>query len=140
MTILERIPQGKQLILFDGVCNFCDDTMKKIIKADKKNAFVFASIQSEIGKEIISYIGINNTIDSIILYQPGYAYFLESDAVFEISKQLSGFYPLIQLGKIFPKPLRNKLYQIFAKNRYNWFGKKQECELPSPEIRSKFLS
>ncbi len=140
MSIIDKIPPNKQLILFDGVCNFCDETIQKVIKADKNNVFVFASLQSDFGKEIIKYIGVNPEIDSIILYQPGIAYFTESDAALEISRQLNGFYPLLQMGKIVPKSLRNSVYRYIAKNRYKWYGKKDECMIPSAEIRSKFLS
>lgn len=140
MNVLTRIPVDKQVILFDGVCNFCDETIQKIIKADRANIFVFASLQSDIGQEIIQYIGINTTVDSIVLYQPGIAYFTESDAVLEIAKQLGGVYQMLQIGKIFPKAIRDYGYKYFAKNRYKWYGKKEECLLPSPEIKSKFLS
>lgn len=140
MNIIDKIPPNKQLILFDGVCNFCDETIQKVIKADKNNVFVFAALQSEIGKEIIKYIGINPATDSIILYQPSVAYFTESDAALEIAKQLNGWYPTLQLGKIVPKSLRNSVYRYIAKNRYKWYGKKPECMIPSAEVRSKFLS
>ena len=140
MHILDQIPVNKQLILYDGVCNFCDNTVQKIIKADSQNLFVFASIQSNIGQDVLKHIGINPNVDSIVLYQPNLAYFVESDAVIEIAKQLGGIYQFIQLGQIFPKSLRDALYRYFAKNRYKWYGKKEECSIPSSEIKSKFLS
>lgn len=140
MNSADKIPANKQLILFDGVCNFCDQTVQKIIKADAKNIFVFASLQSSFGQEILQYLGITKTTDSIVLYRPGFAYYTESDAVLNISKQLGGIYPLLQIGRIFPKKIRDVMYRSFAKNRYKWFGKKDECPLPSPEIRQKFLS
>ncbi|HUH25146.1 MAG TPA: DCC1-like thiol-disulfide oxidoreductase family protein [Flavobacterium sp.] len=140
MSIIEKIPANKQLILFDGVCNFCDQTVQKIIKADVKNLFVFTSLQSQLGQEIIQYLGISKSTDSIVLYQPGYAYYTQSDAILQIAKQLNGWYPLLQIGKIVPKKLRDIAYQNFAKNRYKWFGKKEECPIPSIEIRTKFLS
>lgn len=140
MNSADKIPANKQLILFDGVCNFCDQTVQKIIKADAKNIFVFASLQSSFGQEILQYLGVTKTTDSIVLYRPGFAYYTESDAVLNISKQLGGIYPLLQIGRIFPKKIRDVMYRSFAKNRYKWFGKKDECPLPSPEIRQKFLS
>jgi len=140
MNSADKIPANKQLILFDGVCNFCDQTVQKIIKADTKNIFVFASLQSSFGQEILQYLGVTKTTDSIVLYRPGFAYYTESDAVLNISKQLGGIYPLLQIGRIFPKKIRDVMYRSFAKNRYKWFGKKDECPLPSPEIRQKFLS
>lgn len=139
MSILDKIPANKQLILFDGVCNFCDNTIQKIIKADKKNIFVFTSIQSPIGQQVIKYIGVKPEVDSIILYQPNIAYYIESDAVLEIAKQLNGISSLLQVGKIIPKAMRNSLYRYVAKNRYKWYGKKEECMMPTPEVRAKFL-
>lgn len=140
MSIIDKIPVNKQLILFDGVCNFCDDIVQKIIKADKDNIFVLSSIQSPFGQAVLKHIGIKSNVDSIVLYQPNVAYFIESDAVIEISKQLGGIYSLIQLGSIFPASLRNSMYRYFAKNRYKWYGKKNECAIPSSEIKTKFLS
>ncbi|HLV51742.1 MAG TPA: DCC1-like thiol-disulfide oxidoreductase family protein [Flavobacterium sp.] len=140
MNITDKIPAHKQLILFDGVCNFCDDTVQKVIKADSGNIFVFASLQSSFGQEVLQYLGIPKTTDSIVLYRPGFAYYTESDAVLNIAKQLDGIYPLLQIGRVFPKKLRDIMYRGFAKNRYKWFGKKDECPLPSPEVRQKFLS
>lgn len=140
MNILDKIPANKQLILFDGVCNFCDNTIQKIIKADKKNIFVFASIQSPVGQQVIEHIGVKPEVDSIILYQPNIAYYIESDAVLEIAKQLNGIYSLLQVGKIIPKTMRDSLYRYVAKNRYKWYGKKDECMIPTPQVRAKFLS
>lgn len=140
MNITDKIPANKQLILFDGICNFCDDTIQKVIKADTRNIFVFASLQSPFGQEILQYLGITKTTDSVVLYRPGFAYYTESDAVLNISKQLGGIYPLLQIGRILPKKLRDMMYRSFAKNRYKWFGKKDECPLPSPEVKQKFLS
>lgn len=140
MRVIDKIPHNKQLILFDGVCNFCDQTIQKVIKADTKNVFVFASLQSDFGQQILQYLGVNKQTDSIVLYQPGIAYYVESDAVIHIAKKLSSWYPLIQIGQILPKSIRNKIYKYIAKNRYKWYGKKDECMIPSAETRSKFLS
>lgn len=140
MRVTDKIPHNKQLILFDGVCNFCDQTIQKVIKADTKNVFVFASLQSDFGQQILQYLGVNKQTDSIVLYQPGVAYYVESDAVIHIAKKLSGWCPLIQIGQILPKPIRNHIYKYVAKNRYKWYGKKDECMIPSAETRSKFLS
>lgn len=136
---LEQIPHGKTVILFDGVCNFCNDYVNKVISLDKKDQFVFASIQSEIGQKIIKHIGLPSDTDSIIYYKPGYAYYIESDAVFAIIENLSTWMSWISIFKIFPKSLRDSMYRYFAKNRYKWFGKREECIIPTPEIKKKFL-
>jgi len=135
-----KIPEGKHIILFDGVCNFCDNTINKVIEKDKQNLYVFASLQSDIGQEILQHIGVDKTTDSIVLYQPGVAYYLKSDAVLRIFENLGGKYYLLSWLRVLPKFLRNIGYDYFAKNRYKWFGKKDACAIPSPEIRAKFLS
>lgn len=134
------IPKNKKIILFDGVCNLCDAAVQFVIKHDKKDIFRFASLQSDLGQEIIKYIGINNSnIDSIILYQSGIAYYYKSDAVLEIAKNLSGFFYFITIFKILPIKLRNYIYDYIAKNRYKWYGKKDTCMIPTKELKSKFL-
>lgn len=139
MMDIKEIPEGKQIILFDGVCNFCNSVVNKIIAADHKNVFVFASLQSEIGEKIKTHIGVQKEMDSILLYQPGIAYYVKSDAVLHIAAQLQGKYRLLEMGKVLPAFLRNSLYDYFAKNRYRWFGKQATCSVPTPEIKEKFL-
>jgi len=140
MNVTEKIPANKQLILFDGVCNFCDESVQKIIKADDKNIFVFASLQSDFGQDILNHLGVPETTDSIVLYRPGFAYYTESDAIINITKQLGGFYPLLQISKIVPKRIRDFFYRSFAKNRYKWYGQKTECGIPSIEDRKRFIA
>ena len=86
---IKNLPKNKKIILFDGVCNYCNDKINFIIKNDKDDVFRFVTLQSEKGQEIITYLGIDNSIDSIVLYEPGYAYFIKSEAVFRIIKHLS---------------------------------------------------
>lgn len=136
---IQDLPQNKQIILFDGVCNFCNDVVNKVIESDTKNIFVFASLQSEIGEKIKQHIGLSPDTDSIVLYLPGIAYYTKSDAAIQIARQLKGWYPLLTSGKILPKFLRDKIYDYIAKNRYKWYGKKEACMLPAPEIKSRFL-
>ncbi|WP_343617668.1 thiol-disulfide oxidoreductase DCC family protein [Flavobacterium sp.] len=137
---MENLPKNKKIILFDGVCNLCDGAVQFIIKHDKKDIFRFVSLQSELGKEICNYIGVDqNKIDSIILYNPGIAYYYKSTAVIEIGNDLGGIYSLISAFKILPEKLRNYLYDYIAKNRYEWYGKKESCMIPTPELKAKFL-
>ncbi len=136
---INDLPVDKNIILFDGECLFCDGVVQKIIENDKKNVFVFASLQSEIGKKIIRHIGMPTTTDSIVFYRKGYAYFIKAEAILEIAKHLKGWYPMLGMLRVFPNALLNIGYSYFAKNRYKWFGKKDQCTLPSEEVRSKFL-
>ena len=131
---------NKKIILFDGVCNLCDSAVQFIIKHDKKDIFRFVALQSDLGKQICSYIGVDQTkIDSIILYNPGVAYYYKSSAAIEIAEELGGVYHLISIFKILPEKLRNYIYDYIAKNRYKWYGKKESCMIPTPELKAKFL-
>jgi len=131
---------SKQIILFDGVCNLCDKSVQYIIKNDKKDIFRFVAQQSPLGKELITYIGIQTAkVDSIILYIPNKAYFVQYDAVLHIAKQLNTYYYLLWIGSFFPNFIKNGLYNIIATYRYKWFGKKEVCMMPNLEIKSKFL-
>jgi predicted DCC family thiol-disulfide oxidoreductase YuxK len=133
-------PKGKKIILFDGVCNLCEASVQFVIKYDKKDVFLFVALQSELGKEIIKHIGLDNqNIDSVILYEPGIAYNYKSAAAIEIAKNLGGFFHFGTVFKLIPNGLRNLLYDYVAKNRYHWYGKKESCLVPTIELKSKFL-
>ena len=137
----ETIKKKKKLILFDGVCNLCNNAVLKIIRQDKNDIFLFTSIQSNIGKNIINELGIDiSKIDSIVLYIPGGNYFIKSEAVFKIANEFKGAWKIIQIFRIFPDFLNNLFYDFVARNRYRWFGKKEECMIPSKKLNSKFLN
>ena len=137
---MENLPKNKKIILFDGVCNLCNDSVLTIIKYDKKNGYVFASLQSEIGSEILKHIGVSpNEIDSIILYEPKVSYDIKSTAALKIMSDFGGLWSLSKLAWLFPVFFRDFVYDVIAKNRYQWFGKKAQCMIPTPELRSKFL-
>lgn len=135
-----NIPKDKKVILFDGVCNLCDSAVQMIIKHDKKDIFRFVALQSDLGQKIIKHLGIDTQkTDSIILYQPGFAYYYKSEAVLEISKDLNGIFYLGTLFSIFPTSFNNYVYDYIAKNRYKWYGKKETCLIPTKELQAKFL-
>ena len=134
------LPENKKIILFDGVCNLCNAWVKFVIKYDKKDAFRFASIQSDIGIQIINHLKIDaSKTDSIILFEPQNNYLIHSEAVFKITKLLGGFFLLLNIFSFLPKSSTDFVYRFVAKNRYNWFGKKDVCSIPSKENFSKFL-
>jgi predicted DCC family thiol-disulfide oxidoreductase YuxK len=126
------------VILFDGECNFCDHSVQFIIKRDKKGLYKFASIQSDAGQKIIRNYGVPPNINSTILIEDN-KYYFKSTAALRICKNLNGGWKLFHYLLFVPKPLRDYFYEIVAKNRYKWFGKKDQCILPSPEIRKRFL-
>lgn len=137
---MKNLPKNKKIILFDGVCNLCDSAVQFVIKHDKKDIFRFVSLQSELGQNILKHIGINPTnIDSVVLYEPGIAYYFKSAAAIEIAKNLGGFFHFGTIFRIIPAGIRNQLYDYIARNRYKWFGKKDNCLLPTTELNSKFL-
>jgi len=137
---MENLPKNKKIILFDGVCNLCDSSIQFIIKHDKKDIFRFVALQSDLGLEIIKHIGVDvSKTDSIILYEPGKAYYYKAEAALKIAKELGGIYNAISWFSILPKGLTNSIYDYIAKNRYKWYGKKDACMIPTPELKAKFL-
>ncbi len=135
-----ELPINKKIILFDGHCNLCESSVLFVIKYDKKEEFRFVSLQSDLGKKILHHIGMDSKhIDSIVLYEPGIAYYYKSQAALEIAKSLGGFFHFGTLFRIIPNGIRNSVYDYIAKNRYVWYGKKELCMIPTPEIQSKFL-
>ena len=137
---MENLPKDKKIILFDGVCNLCDATVQFIIKHDKHDVFRFVALQSELGQQIVKYIGVDaSKTDSIILYEPGHAYYYKAEAAIKIAKELGGIYSLMGIFSILPGWLSNKVYDYVARNRYKWYGKKDECMIPTPEMKAKFL-
>jgi len=137
---MQKLPKNKKIILFDGVCNLCDSAVQFVIKHDIKDVFRFVALQSELGQEILKHIGINSVnIDSIILYEPGIAYYYKSAAALQIAKNLGGFFHFGTLFKIIPTGISNQLYDYIAKNRYKWYGKKEQCMIPTKELQAKFL-
>ena len=137
---MTELLQNKKIILFDGVCNLCNTAVQFIIKYDKKDVFRFVALQSDLGIEITKHIGLDNRkMDSIILYEPGIAYYIKSEAALEIAKNLSGGVAILSIFNILPSSISNKVYDYIAKNRYKWYGKKDSCMIPTPELEAKFL-
>lgn len=135
-----NIPNGKKVILFDGVCNLCNDSVIKVIKKDKKNVFLFTALQSDVGQKIIEKIGIDTSkIDSIILYESNGNFHIKSSAALRVMNEFSGLWKLTQIFRILPAAFNNVFYDFVARNRYKWFGKKDSCMIPTPELKAKFL-
>ncbi len=139
--MLDKLPKNKKILLFDGVCNFCNSTVLKIIKYDSKDIFVFASLQSKIGKSITSNLNIDTTkVDSIILFETETNFHIKSNAALRVMQLLGGFWKLATIFKVLPVSFRDSIYNYIAKNRYKWFGKKDNCMIPTTELKSKFLN
>ncbi|MFP3916435.1 DCC1-like thiol-disulfide oxidoreductase family protein [Lysinibacillus telephonicus] len=126
------------IILFDGECNFCDQTVLFILKRDRQKHFKFASIQSEIGQELFMNYDIPKTVDSVILIE-GNRYFTKSTAVLRICKNLDRLWKMFYFFIIIPAPIRDIAYNFVAKKRY-LLGKKNACIIPKKEDLDRFLS
>lgn len=140
--MLDQIPNDKQLILFDGVCNLCNSSVLYVIKRDSKNKFLFAPLQSDIGHEIINAFNIDTEeTDSIILFDPKERrIYQKSSAALRVAKWLNFPTNLSVVFFIIPTFLRNWVYDFVARNRYKWYGKKESCMIPTPELKSKFIT
>ena len=131
---------GKKIILFDGVCNLCNGAVQWIIKRDEADAFRFAPLQSDLASDLLKARNVDTSqMDSIILIDPGVAYYVKSDAALEIARNLKGYKFLPALFAWLPLSLRDAAYDLIARNRYRMFGKKEACMIPSPELTAKFL-
>lgn len=127
------------IILFDGVCNLCSSSVQFIIKRDKKNLFRFASLQSGVGQQLLAKHHLSTSdLDSFVLIQNGKAY-KKSTGALRVAKQLSGPLSLLYGVIILPAFLRDAVYTFVGNHRYQWFGKKEACWIPTPELRKKFL-
>ncbi len=127
------------IVLFDGVCNFCNGAVNFIIRHDDTGRFKFAPLQSEIGERLKREHSIAPDTDSLVLVEDGQAY-THSTGALRIAKGLGGIWKLAYAFIIVPEPVRDWFYNTFAKNRYRWFGKKDVCMIPTPEIRARFVN
>jgi len=134
-----RIQDRYDIILFDGVCNLCNNAVDFVIKRDKKDHFKFGALQDAASKSILKENKINQDyIDSIILVR-GDQIFYKSKAALEIAKNLSGLWPVLVVFNVVPSFIRDPIYDWIARKRYSWFGKKETCRIPTPEEKQKFL-
>lgn len=129
-----------KIILFDGVCNLCNSTVQKVIENDYKNQFKFASLQSEFGQEFLKKNDLSTEEFNSIILVDGERYFTKSDAALRIGRELKGIYKWSKLLFVFPKFIRDFVYDIISQNRYRWFGKQESCWLPTPDLQEKFLN
>jgi predicted DCC family thiol-disulfide oxidoreductase YuxK len=127
----------KAVVLFDGVCNFCDSSVQFIMKHDYKQKFQFASIQSETGAKLVEQYGLQG-MDSVFVIANGEAY-VKADAPLYIVRHFKMPWKLFVGFKLVPRRMRNVVYDYIAKNRYKWFGKKEACRIPTQEERERFL-
>lgn len=137
-TVDKIIP--KQTILFDGVCNLCNSSVQFVINRDPRRTFQFAALQSTSGKALLQEHHLPEaSLYSVILIREGTVY-QRSSAALQIVRGLTGLWPLLYIFIIVPPFIRNAIYDWIASNRYRWFGAKNECMIPTPELKSRFLA
>ena len=130
---------GHPIILFDGICNLCSRSTTFIIRHDPVGRFHFASLQSEAARALGDEYGFDPAdLDTVVLIERGRVY-TKSDAAVRIARRLSGPARRGYSARHLPRPLRDALYNLVARNRYRWFGQRAECIVPTPELRARFL-
>ena len=127
-----------KIVLFDGVCNFCESSVQFIIKHDKSNSLKFASLQSNLGQELLTKYNMPKELEGVVFIENNKAYY-KSAAALRIARYFGGFWRGLLIFGILPTFITDFGYDIIAKNRYKWFGKKESCMIPTPEVRSRFL-
>lgn len=127
------------IILFDGICNFCNGAVNFTIKRDKHKLIRFAPLQSEAGRQLTAQYSLpENDMRSFLFIENGKVY-NRSTAALRVCRYLKGLWPLMYAFIIVPAFIRNAVYDFIARNRYKWFGQKDECMIPAPDVKARFL-
>ncbi len=126
------------IILFDGVCNFCNSTVNFVLKQDKKNILLFAPLQSEAAQKILEQYKLSKSNFDSFVFVDGDKIYIKSSAALKVMGKLP-WWKWTQVFWIVPKPLRDWVYSFVSKHRYKWFGKKEQCMIPTQEVRKRFL-
>lgn len=131
--------ENQDVLLFDGVCNLCNGAVNFIIDHDPKGQYKFAALQSAFGQAQLHTLGLQTTdFDSLVLLSAGSVY-KKSSAALRIAGNLNGLYPILKIFLIVPPFVRDGVYDLIARNRYKWFGKSDQCRIPTPELRARFI-
>jgi len=126
------------IVLFDGNCNLCNSAVRFIIKRDPSGYFQFAPLQSRTGERLLTDRGVTPSLRSIVLVEGGRVH-TGSDAALRVCSNLSGFWRMLSVLRLIPRPVREPIYRWIANNRYRWFGRTEVCLLPTAELKSRFL-
>lgn len=131
---------SEPVVLFDGVCNLCNGSVLFIIKRDPQSKLKFSSLQSDYGAEQMKRFNLPPSALNSVLLIKNDQLFQKSNAALEIARMLDGIWPGMYAFKIVPLFIRDFIYDWIAKNRYRWFGKKEECMIPTPEMKARFVN
>lgn len=126
------------IIFFDGVCGLCNRFVDAVLRADRKGVFRFAPLQGETAKALLTPLPDDDRTWSVI-YRDAQGTFRESEAVLRVLWRLGGWWKVLAVLQCVPRPIRDSVYRMVARNRYRWFGKRAACRLPTPEERARFL-
>ena len=130
---------GHPVILFDGVCNLCNASVQFVIRHDARGYFRFAALQSEAGKGLLKRCGQpDSDLESVVLVEDDQCY-TESTAALRVLRNCNGPLRILYAGIVIPRFLRDIMYRMVARNRYRWFGRREQCMVPTPELRARFL-
>lgn len=130
---------GKSILLFDGYCNLCNNTVQFVLTREKKPVLLFASLQSDFGRRVLAHFHIDPaTTDSLVLIENNKAH-VKSSAALRVSRYLKGLYPVGIAALIIPPFIRNAVYDYIARNRYKWYGRSDTCLMPKPEWKNRFI-
>ena len=130
---------NRHIVIFDGVCNFCNGAVNFIIKRDPDGIFAFTPMQSDLARELMDKHKIHNVgIDTFLLIKNDQC-FVFSSAALEIAKDLNGLWYIFRVFRFVPSSIRDFFYKVFARNRYALFGRQDTCMVPTKEMRSRFV-
>ena len=130
--------KAQPVIFFDGVCNLCNASVQFVIEHDQENYFKFSALQGDYAKGVLPKFNVNpSSLNSTLLLEDGKLYTKSSSAL-RVAKKLKGIWPLLYGFIIFPKFIRDWVYDLVAKNRYKWWGKQETCWVPTPALKNKF--
>jgi predicted DCC family thiol-disulfide oxidoreductase YuxK len=136
----ERPGDDGPVVLFDGVCNLCEGAVRFLVLRDPAGVFRFAPLQSEVGRRLLARHGLSpDSLDTFVLVEGDRAR-VHSDAFLGIARRLPAPWSWLRVLALLPRRLRDAVYGVVVRNRYRWFGRKEACLVPTPELRARFLA
>lgn len=134
-----NLTNNRKIVFFDGICNFCNASVNYILKKDKSREIKFSALQSDFAQTVLAGTYMQDSAGDYLLYIRGQKLHKKSDAALHILKDMHFFWSFLYYLKILPRPFRDFFYMLLAKNRYRLFGKREQCRIPTPEEKARFL-
>ena len=138
LSMAEDLPAGKNVIFFDGVCGLCNRFVDFVMSIDDDSEFLFSPLQGEFARKVLPSQYVTD-MKSVVLLKNNKELYTQSNAVIEILEEVGGIWSLARVANILPQGILDKAYDMVAENRYDLFGKKEECRIPTADERSKFI-